>query len=117
MRDLRPLIPKIAVAAGGLLILGVAIALILHAVGRPADEPRQPVARPDIVRPVRFYDFRFPELRIWTGDEIEYRYRNPNAPWSNEDVERFQLDIEARTVDIVTEQNRELLLELLDMSE
>lgn len=117
MRDLRPLLPRIAVAAGGLLVLGVAIALIIDAIGRPDDEPRHPVARPDVVRPVRFHDFRLPELRIWNGDEVEYRYRDPNAPWSAEEVERLEVDIEARTVDIITEKNRELLLELLEMDE
>ncbi len=117
MRDLRPLLPRIAVAAGGLLILGVAIALIINALDDRAEEPRQPVARPDIVRPVRFHDFRLPELRIWNGDEVEYRYRDPDAAWSDEDVERFEVDLEAITVDIVTEKNRELLMELLEMDE
>lgn len=97
-----------------LLILGISIALLIY-LARPSEAAaeRIRVDRPDLIRPVRFRDFRLPELRLSGSEGDFFRYRDPGAAWSDEEIERLQLDVTAIGVDIVKQENRELLHHLL----
>ncbi len=103
-------------AAGILLLSGIAIALAIHSISVPADEPvPEPADRQrDVVRPVRIQDFRFPRMHLEGPEGDFFRYRDPTSAWSEEEVSRMWLDLEQKAVDIVREENSELLEELLN---
>ncbi len=103
--------------AASLLLSGIAIAFAIHSASEQTGEglPELSQQQRELVRPVRMQDFRFPRMHLDGPEGDFFRYRSPSSAWSEEEVSRLWLDLEAEAVDIVREENSELLEELLQM--
>jgi len=108
----------LGIGAAALTGLGIAIALLVHMGSSREDiNTMEQDPRPGLVRPVALRDFQFPEMHLYGPEGDFYRVRDPHEPWAEDEVERLRLDTESKAVDIIGEQNRELLLELLNMQQ
>lgn len=107
-----------ALAIAALAGIGIAIALLVHlGTSDGRDRTVQQDQRPGLVRPVALRDFEFPEMHLYGPEGEFYRARDPHEPWTREEIDRLKLDTESKAVDIIREENRELLLELLNMQQ
>lgn len=108
----------LALAIAALAGIGIAIALLVHLGTSDGRESTvQQDQHPGLVRRVALRDFEFPEMHLYGPEGEFYRTRDPHEPWTQEEIDRLTLDTESKAVDIIREENRELLLELLNMQQ